>query len=466
MAVVRRKQLAAAAGAAAACAAAGATDVTAASTAETSPASSAAVAVASETSRASSSSNSSSSWSSNSSSSIYGIACMAVLAAISATLLRHFPSVLSADGRRLATAALLRIGNGELFMVACGVLFFVTCIATIAYNAHVAHNIRLERFVVALVSQQRKQQQHVGEGFEQPQEERPAEPHQLHGEEAECSNEGECCCDAQQDKIGVLFVIAHPDDESMFFAPTLSLFAANKERFEVFVLCLSTGDYLGQGATRAAELSAAAEAFGVESSHFVCLDEESLRDGWGDWPEEDIKEHVQTFLELHKHVQLVFTFDANGASGHPNHVSVFKGVKQLYNETIENCRRESQALQCQLQQSQQQQPQQKEELQQKEEQQQQLQQQEAKQQRVVPLLPRVFFFCLQTHGLLRKYAGLLNIIPATIDANNHGVDVATCLTPLASLKGMLAHWSQLVWFRWLFVFFSSYSYTNVFAPME
>ena len=37
----------------------------------------------------------------------------------------------------------------------------------------------------------------------------------------------------------VLLVIAHPDDESMFFAPTV--LGLRAQRIPVFILCLSTG---------------------------------------------------------------------------------------------------------------------------------------------------------------------------------------------------------------------------------
>jgi len=39
----------------------------------------------------------------------------------------------------------------------------------------------------------------------------------------------------------VLFVTAHPDDECMFFAPTI-LFLTRSGQYDVFLLCLSSGD--------------------------------------------------------------------------------------------------------------------------------------------------------------------------------------------------------------------------------
>ena len=41
----------------------------------------------------------------------------------------------------------------------------------------------------------------------------------------------------------VLFVTAHPDDECMFFAPTI-LSLTRSGQYDVFLLCLSSGNYV------------------------------------------------------------------------------------------------------------------------------------------------------------------------------------------------------------------------------
>jgi len=41
----------------------------------------------------------------------------------------------------------------------------------------------------------------------------------------------------------VLFVIAHPDDECMFFAPTI-LALTRCGQYDVFLLCLSSGEFV------------------------------------------------------------------------------------------------------------------------------------------------------------------------------------------------------------------------------
>ena len=64
----------------------------------------------------------------------------------------------------------------------------------------------------------------------------------------------------------VLFVIAHPDDETMFFAP--SIFALRAETsVELFLLCLSTGNSAGLGSIRRQELVAAARKLGFPAEN-------------------------------------------------------------------------------------------------------------------------------------------------------------------------------------------------------
>lgn len=50
----------------------------------------------------------------------------------------------------------------------------------------------------------------------------------------------------------ILLVIAHPDDESMFFLPTL--LALRRAHLALYLLCLSTGNAYGKGCVRSKEL--------------------------------------------------------------------------------------------------------------------------------------------------------------------------------------------------------------------
>lgn len=69
----------------------------------------------------------------------------------------------------------------------------------------------------------------------------------------------------------VLLVIAHPDDECMFFGPTLTSLRT-LTRSKVHVLCLSTGNADGLGSLRKKELVKSCQILGVPASHVKSLD--------------------------------------------------------------------------------------------------------------------------------------------------------------------------------------------------
>ena len=60
----------------------------------------------------------------------------------------------------------------------------------------------------------------------------------------------------------ILLVTAHPDDEAMFFAPTI-LSLIRKQSIGLFHLCLSSGNADGLGVIRKAELSSSLDVLGI-----------------------------------------------------------------------------------------------------------------------------------------------------------------------------------------------------------
>lgn len=60
----------------------------------------------------------------------------------------------------------------------------------------------------------------------------------------------------------ILLVTAHPDDEAMFFAPTV-LFLSSKTSLGLFHLCLSSGNADGLGEIRKSELTSSLDVLGV-----------------------------------------------------------------------------------------------------------------------------------------------------------------------------------------------------------
>uniref|UniRef100_A0A9L0TSL9 N-acetylglucosaminylphosphatidylinositol deacetylase n=1 Tax=Equus caballus TaxID=9796 RepID=A0A9L0TSL9_HORSE len=67
-----------------------------------------------------------------------------------------------------------------------------------------------------------------------------------------------------------LLVIAHPDDEAMFFAPTVLGLARLRHR--VSLLCFSAGNYYNQGEIRKKELLQSCDVLGIPPSSVRIID--------------------------------------------------------------------------------------------------------------------------------------------------------------------------------------------------
>ncbi|CAE7060355.1 unnamed protein product [Rhizoctonia solani] len=74
----------------------------------------------------------------------------------------------------------------------------------------------------------------------------------------------------------VLVLTAHPDDECMFFSPTI--LALKRQEKEVRGLCLSVGNADGLGPTRAQELVSSYRVLGLQSGEVDVLDHPELQD--------------------------------------------------------------------------------------------------------------------------------------------------------------------------------------------
>lgn len=59
-----------------------------------------------------------------------------------------------------------------------------------------------------------------------------------------------------------LLITAHPDDECMFFTPTIRNLIRNG--CEIELICLSTGDFDGKGRIRRRELKKSTEVLGIK----------------------------------------------------------------------------------------------------------------------------------------------------------------------------------------------------------
>lgn len=200
----------------------------------------------------------------------------------------------------------------------------------------------------------------------------------------------------------VALVIAHPDDEAMFFVPTIVALQSSGVR--VHVLCLSEGNFYGLGATRRAELHASCTQV-LRVAHCQVLDDARLQDGAStDWDSSAVAEQIERYLTAHN-IATVVTFDAGGVSGHRDHAAVFRGAERLAARGGD-----------------------------------------------------VALFVLETVSLVRKYCLPLDLLLVWLWG---AANLMLNGEPWLVYQAMRAHASQLVWFRYLFIAFSRYTIVNV-----
>lgn len=204
-----------------------------------------------------------------------------------------------------------------------------------------------------------------------------------------------------------MIVTAHPDDEVMFFGPTILHFT-RQEGALVYILCMSTGNYYGQGRVRGQELLASCHLLGVESDNVTIYRCDDLPDDPDVvWP----TVRTANLINHHLHaldVDMVVTFDMGGVSGHINHSALFFALQHLVEREV--------------------------------------------------LPPRCEPYALDTVGIVRKYSSLLDVpisyslssCAFTVDRKNHAI----------LQRAMRAHSSQYAWFRRLYMFFSRYVLIN------
>ncbi|KAI6182420.1 N-acetylglucosaminylphosphatidylinositol deacetylase [Aphelenchoides bicaudatus] len=199
-----------------------------------------------------------------------------------------------------------------------------------------------------------------------------------------------------------LLLIAHPDDECMFFAPTIVHLLRQNCKF--YVICASTGDSEGLGHLRKDELFKSCQAFGIPEKNVTLLHVSGLLDGQPKWETEKLARIVLQHIER-LDIDVVITFDERGISAHSNHISCFHALQFLYSNGL------------------------------------------------VP--SDVQIFILETVSLLRKYIGLLDLYPSFFSSTFMVIS-----SPLIAWSSMQKHRTQLVWFRYLYLVFSRYVFLN------
>ncbi|KAJ4851489.1 hypothetical protein Tsubulata_026239 [Turnera subulata] len=217
-------------------------------------------------------------------------------------------------------------------------------------------------------------------------------------------------------KKNVLLVIAHPDDESMFFSPTINYLISRGHN--LYILCLSIGNADGMGNTRKEELYQACAVLKVPLQQVKVLDHPNLQDGFGQkWDKNLLAKIIGEEVSGHD-IGMIITFDNWGVSGHCNHRDVHHGTRKLIQGITERS---------------------------------------------------VEAWELLSTNILRKYSGPVDVWLSILLAMKYTNGITHCLLneqPLKSFHAMAEHSSQWVWFRKLFVSFSSYTYVNTLRKID
>ncbi|KAJ6418667.1 N-ACETYLGLUCOSAMINYL-PHOSPHATIDYLINOSITOL DE-N-ACETYLASE-RELATED [Salix purpurea] len=217
-------------------------------------------------------------------------------------------------------------------------------------------------------------------------------------------------------KRNVLLVVAHPDDESMFFSPTINYLISRGHN--LYILCFSIGNADGIGNTRKQEFYQACAVLKVPLQQVKVLDHPDLQDGFGKvWDHELLAKIIEEEVSSHG-IDMIITFDNYGVSGHCNHRDVHHGVCRL----LHNVSKRS-----------------------------------------------VEAWELTSTCILRKYSGPVDIWLSMLLPLRYADGMTHCLLnehPRKSFHAMAEHSSQWIWFRKLFVSFSSYTYVNTLRKIK
>lgn len=126
-----------------------------------------------------------------------------------------------------------------------------------------------------------------------------------------------------------LIVTAHPDDECMFFSPTILSLSRRKD-CEVFLLCLSNGNYDRKGHLRRAELWSSCQVLQLRSENVTMCNVTELQDDpTVEWKAATVARIVQKYVES-LGIQAIITFDQEGVSRHSNHCHIYYAIASLF----------------------------------------------------------------------------------------------------------------------------------------
>jgi LmbE family N-acetylglucosaminyl deacetylase len=153
-------------------------------------------------------------------------------------------------------------------------------------------------------------------------------------------------------KLTLLSVLAHPDDESFGMGGTLAHYA--RQGVDVHLICATRGEvgdvdprymqgFNSVAERREHELRCAAEILGLAGVHFLDYRDSGMPGSADNLhpralaaaPLEEVAQHVLRYI-LELKPQVVLTFDPIGGYRHPDHIAMHKAARQAFELAIEN----------------------------------------------------------------------------------------------------------------------------------
>lgn len=237
----------------------------------------------------------------------------------------------------------------------------------------------------------------------------------------------------------ICLLIAHPDDEAMFFSPALLSLSRPELQNRIFILCLSSGDADGLGHIRKKELTKSALLLGIPSAEqVVVVEDERFQDSMTQhWDAKEVAKVLQHYFAPKMktmsadsapfaNIDAIITFDETGVSSHPNHISLFHGASTFLRNLM---------------------------------------------QRHSGWETPVKMYTLTTTNFVRKYSSIidamLTVVMSLFQRKKSG-DFPTPMLTVSGVSGLRkaqmamtnAHQSQMRWFRWGWIGISRYMVVN------
>ncbi|KAL7625989.1 N-acetylglucosaminyl-phosphatidylinositol de-N-acetylase [Parahypoxylon ruwenzoriense] len=248
----------------------------------------------------------------------------------------------------------------------------------------------------------------------------------------------------------ICLLIAHPDDEAMFFSPTVLALTRPETGNHVKILCLSSGNADGLGETRKEELVKSGMLLGLRNENDVLVHDspefpDSITTTWDSskisvllcsaFAPHLARQKTSNATAPTAAIDVLITFDEGGVSSHPNHISLYHGARGFLSALVHG---------------------------------------------KPGWASPVDLYTLSSVGILRKYTTFLDVFPTMLalafggsearkksDKGNPGA-----LINISALGGTResygtarramtqGHKSQMVWFRWGWITMSRYMFIN------